>query len=536
MSCKNNLKLFLFNIDIFGKDPKLYYKGKPKFKTLLGSFSTIIYVVIYILLFIYKLNIMLKKEDVKYYETNVNTEGTPFIELTKKIFYPIFTLGQLGDSEKFYFIYALIWKGKKVNGEWDYDRKVLELEKCKLENFSPKYRESFGDIQKIENYYCIKNINDLFGGNDYSNNYIYFQIFFFPCNNGLNNSTKCDPSNIFEEVLKYNNKIEILFPNVELSPQIYKTPVKFGKRGISFRVSEKLYNELYLNFHKLNIETDVDNLDLSKKIKKESYLTFDSHQIVSSLNKESNSSQSPFASIIIQLSDKIVTVKRTYTKLIDVLGSIGGIMGIIFSFFQIIISFLTDILYNISLVNNLFNIDFEKNNLIFKSVKKNINDINENFDLEEKPKELNLKKELIDESSERKINLNIKKKTKIYLKPIKVYNLEIYDNNNSKKNIKDENKIIDNNNMNKIDDLNKIKSDKENEIEDIKNKENKDNIKELNLTFFGDYFCFCLFRKKKNNQKNILNEAMKIIYEKNDITNLSRILYSFRIEKEKKDK
>ena len=29
---------------------------------------------------------------------------------------------------------------------------------------------------------------------------------------------------------------------------------------------------------------------------------------------------------------------------------------------------------------------------------------------------------------------------------------------------------------------------------------------------------------------------MKIIYEKNDITNLSRILYSFRIEKEKKDK
>lgn len=95
MSCKNNLKLFLFNIDIFGKELKLYYKGKSKFKTLLGSFLTIIYGVLYILLFAYKLNIMLKKEDVNYYETNVNTEGTAFIELTNELFYPIFSLNYL---------------------------------------------------------------------------------------------------------------------------------------------------------------------------------------------------------------------------------------------------------------------------------------------------------------------------------------------------------------------------------------------------------------------------------------------------------
>ena len=85
-------------------------------------------------------------------------------------------------------------------------------------------------------------------------------------------------------------------------------------------------------------------------------------------------------------------------------------------------------------------------------------------------------------------------------------------------------------------DLNIFKNDKENEIEDKRDKENKFNIKELNLTFFGDYLCFCLFHKKKDNQKNILNEAKKIIYEKNDISNLFRILYFYGIEKEKKDK
>ena len=274
---------------------------------------------------------------------------------------------------------------------------------------------------------------------------------------------------------------------------------------------------------------------MSKIIKKESYLALESYQIISSLNNDSPFiSGKPIASIYILLSDKIMTVKRTYTKLIDILGSIGGIMGVIYSFFQIIISFITDILYDISLVNHLLAVDSDKNNLIFKNVRKNIN---ENFGQEEKPEEFNLKNESIDKSSEMK-----KFKVKIHkIKVNKVNNLEIYDNSNSKKNIKDETSIIDNkfnnkNNLNKNEDLNIFKNDKENEIEDKRDKENNFNIKELNLTFFGDYFCFCLFRKKKNNQKNILNEAMKIIYEKNDITNLSRILYSFRIEKEKKDK
>ena len=485
---------------------------------------------------------MLKKEDVNYYETNVNTEGTPSIELTNDIFFPIFKLGYLteGNSEMFYFIQANLWKGEKINEEWNWGVKSLELEKCKLENLSPKYRESFRDIQKIENYYCINNINDLIGGNDYSNNFAYIEINFYPCYN-YNDILKCPPSNILEQIFK-NNYIEILFPDVELSPQIYKTPVKFGKRGTSFGVTENLRNDLYLYFHKLNIETDEDNFCLSENIKKESYLAFDSYRIVSSLNNKSPLVVLgiPYAKIYIELSDKIVTVKRRYTKLIDVLGNIGGIMGVIYSFFQIIISFLTDILYDISLVNNLFVIDIDKNNLVFKKVKKNINDINENIEQKEKAKEFNLKKELVDKSSERKINLNINKKTKIKRihksKPIKVY-FETCDNSNSKKNIKDENKIVDNNSdMNKIDDLNRFKIDKENETENINNKGNKDNIKELNLTFFGDYFCFCHFRKNKNNKKNILNEAKKIIYEKNDIRNLFRILYSYGIEKEKKDK
>ena len=248
----------------------------------------------------------------------------------------------------YYFIKVYFGKGKKVNGIWSYDMKILELEKCKLENFSPKYRENFRYIENIEDYYCIKNINDILEGYHYSNNYTFFQIYFFPCNEQMENITKCHPSNILEDFFQ-NVIIEILFPDVELSPQIYKTPIKFGKRGTSFPANYKLYSEVALYFHKLNIETDEDNFGLSQNIKKESYLKYDSYQIFSSLRRDDSLDlYYPIASIIIQLSDKIMTVKRKYNKLIDILGSIGGIMGVIYSFFQIMISFLADILYDIS--------------------------------------------------------------------------------------------------------------------------------------------------------------------------------------------
>ena len=70
MACHINFK-FIYEIDVFGREPKLYYKEKPKRKTYVGGLTTIIYVVIYIAFFIYKINKMLKKVDVSFYETYI---------------------------------------------------------------------------------------------------------------------------------------------------------------------------------------------------------------------------------------------------------------------------------------------------------------------------------------------------------------------------------------------------------------------------------------------------------------------------------
>ena len=517
MGCEKNLKAFLFNIDLFGKEPKLYYKGKSKIKTLLGNISTIIYTIIYISFFAYKINLMLKKKDVNYYETTVNTEIIPTIQLTNEIFYPAFalisplTLAPYIDNS-IYFVEAYFMTRKK--GHWN--SIPLELEKCKIENFGSKYRGSF---QNIGDLYCIKRVNYLFEGNIDSDNHSYFLINFYPCVK----QSYCGAQLLVEAYLA-DTSIYFYFEDIELTPQIYKNPVKFRKREIYYNIKKDLIYKYKLNLQKIKIETDEDNIGFNEIIKTKNYLKYDS---ISYLNAPSKTYEDIFKSgglleeVKIELSESVFTIRRKYTKLIDVLGTVGGFMGIIYSCFQICISFLTDILYDISLINNLFAVDLDKKSLIIKSLKI------QNLKQEERTIEIKPTKELIEISSERKINLNMKNNIKISnsKKIINLGGTKIIDNKFYNKN---------ENNISDIKDLNKEQVDKENEIEYKRDKEEKVNIKEINLNIFRDYFCF--YCKKKNSQKKILNKAMEIIYEKNDIINLFRILYFYDINKDKKDK
>ena len=73
-----------------------------------------------------------------------------------------------------------------------------------------------------------------------------------------------------------------------------------------------------------------------------------------------------FCDFTIKLSENMRIEKRTYAKLITILGDVGGLMEVIFTIFSTISSFSVDILYEISLVNNLFNFDLNKKNVILK--------------------------------------------------------------------------------------------------------------------------------------------------------------------------
>ena len=79
-----------------------------------------------------------------------------------------------------------------------------------------------------------------------------------------------------------------------------------------------------------------------------------------------------YGSITLEISENSFIIQRSSTKFVDVLANVGGIMKVILTGFDLILSIIIDLLYKKSLVNDLFQFDLDKKLIIIKSNKKNI--------------------------------------------------------------------------------------------------------------------------------------------------------------------
>ena len=92
---------FLKELDFFGKEPEFYIKGKPKQVTLLGRIFTIIFFIIYIIIFCYKLYRMSHRVDVTIYDSYSSTEESPKVKIAQENFTLVFAVL---DENEFPFI------------------------------------------------------------------------------------------------------------------------------------------------------------------------------------------------------------------------------------------------------------------------------------------------------------------------------------------------------------------------------------------------------------------------------------------------
>ena len=264
---------FFHEIDMFGKIPIFYYKGRPKKTSLVGIIFTILYFVAYVAFFIYKLIKMMKKLDVTFFETLSFTGEIPSIQLTKDNFYGGFgILGPTGEPfvmESIYYATATFWSGKKVNGVWNWYEENIPLERCKLEKFGTKYRNMFKD-KDLNNMYCLGKIDFVLEGYVTSDSYSYFEIKLFPCI-----GDNCADRKYIEAATKMNLFI-FKMQDIELTPQNYSFPVQEKERDIYIPVYSTLKQEMQGYLQVANIETDEDIIDFGlSNIKKGKYLKFD---------------------------------------------------------------------------------------------------------------------------------------------------------------------------------------------------------------------------------------------------------------------
>ena len=517
---------FIKEIDFYGKQPEFYFKGKPQTVTWIGRIFTIIYIIIYIIFFVYKLYRMSQRVDITFYDTYSYREEIPSINITNENFYIMFSIfnGFTGEpfiDETIYYPVAY-FKDEEVE--------EIEIEACNFDKIGSKYREFFEESE-LDKYYCLNKVNHTLRA--YMNSFL---IRIFPCKNTTENNNHCKPKEIIDSYLNGNNFV-IKIEDILITPNNFDFPIKERINEL-FTTLFKIFGQyLYVEMQLVNIETNknIIGLDFLTKENNEEFIKYDTLEIIPQpgydLNDENN--DYPACEIEFQLKDKILTEKRSYTQLFDVLGEVGGFMEIVSSFFGLICSFVVDILYEKSITNNLFSFDLTKKKISIKNIGNKMS---------------------IDDNNKIKTNGNIAQSNQLaspFDKSIRKKKILYYTNKefNDKNN---DNSLFNKNKISNTMETNSIKI--ENEIENLENQSSRNNLKtcsmkesnmninlkinmkknliiekennqvvnSIQLNNYLIHLCFCFARKTKNKNNILLNEAMNIISEKLDILNIFR--------------
>ena len=552
---------FLTDFDLFGKTPELYYKGKSKKSSTFGIVLTIIYIILYIAFLIYKLIRMFKRIDMTFYDS-YTFKGIPSIKLTNNEFYGGFGMGGMTD-ERMYYLTVNYVRQAKVGGVWvEEENRLLETEKCRFEMFGPDYQEIFAD-QPLQNYYCIKDVKNLVL-EGYSNleRYSYFNVRFYPCVGVTQDGRTCYDYNTKKQFFE-RNVIELKLQDNDLNPEDYKMPVARRQVDMNSPVFKDIFQLIYSYIQIVNIETDEDITGLNfftDTIRKEQYTRYDESFIITSplFFGDILNTGGPIADVTLQLAAKVLTEKRQYTQLIDVLGDVGGLMEILYSLFSVISSMVTEILYDRSLVNNLFSFDLKKKYVVFNKARNRglqtnanntLKDIRriDSVNLQEKYKELKDNKDIVIFSKENSGDQTIEAKTNIPSSKKKVIKVikkrktqknstaktlfQLKEQNTQEQNVpNNENKLSVDENKNIIS-VNNIPNEPIITVNDANISEEED----LRNVYINNWLicCFWFTNKKKNLNRVLFEEGSKIITERLDINNMFNHLFIAEIVQKK---
>ena len=516
-----NFCKFLRRLDFFGKEPEFYINGRDKQVTFIGKICTYIYIILYILIFSYKLYRMATRVDITFYDSYSNTDEVPTVKINQNNFTLVFGLqnknGEPFIDDTIYYPKAYFYN----NGIYQ----KIGIEVCDENKLSKEIIEYFGS-RNLENYFCLNDTN--FELKPFKNS---LRLEIFPCLDLYEGENFCESREFLDKYL--NNLLFMIYlEDINLTPLNFSNPVKkkisFFNTEIFRNLGQYLYTEMQVV--KVETSTNIIGFDFFTEPRIEEFIKYDKELILTypGYNVLDENNTYPATIFEIQLNDRILLEKREYVKLIEVLGDIGGFFEIINSLFILICSVFVEIIYKKRITNNLFSFDIKKRLILIKNPKNSPNknngdnkleDINiYNPDINNNIKNKNKERKLIVKSNFKNINDNINEadlaqknnasEIKSSRKEIKLENIDF---KSIKKNYEDINK-------NSLDDLNnytqKDKNDKTNDNDWI--------IDKIHLRYLLISKCCCCKKYKGKVYGIILKESMKLIKEKLDIFSIFR--------------
>ena len=507
---------FIKKIDFFGKDPEFYLKGKSKLTSWFGRIFTYIFIILYIVIFAYKLYRMYQRVDITFYDSYSNTDEVPEVRVTQDNFSLVFAI--FGEDGQPFIDNKIYYPKAYFNGE---EKKNINIEICDPDKINSKYIQYLKEYD-IRKFYCLTGIDHIF--KPYINSLV---VEIYPCKSEEGSADQCESEDTIDEHLN-EHTFMVYFEDIILTPLNYDDPIKERINYLSSDIYKDLGQYLYteLQIVKIETSTNIIGFEFLTDPKLEEFVKFDKELSYTypGYNLGEPDNESPVNVFEIQLNDKILLEKRQYIKLIDVLGEIGGLMEMLDSFFTVICSLVVNILYERKITNNLFSFNIDKKLVLIKGHK-------ERKDSKVSEIKFNNDKNIEDENiSEKKLFTKFKK------------NKTIQKTDKSKEDIvivkKKKTRKIYNKNSGKLLKMDltekKMKNEKNDKISSemfnvtsIINKNDQNNINigiitKMSLKDVLSSLCACGKRNRKKIYKILIEESMNIIRNKLDIINIFR--------------
>lgn len=369
-----------FDIDIYSKIISFFFDKKEKIGSLIGIVLTLIYILTSIALLGYYINSILQRDQMNVYDSTVYSHDIPIIEVNPKLIYFAFGLEDPRTSNRFvdetiYYPIILFFDRVKVNGEFvNAERRVLEYEICKEENFGENYKHLFIEGE-LNNSYCLKNYNlTLAGGYKYER-MSYFRIKLYPCLNNTANNNHCKPQEVIDTYLK-GGYFSILTKDIGLNPSNFTFPVLSTLQDLYTTIDKSIYRDYILYYGITEIQTDVGLF--FEQIKSETYLQFRKEYSSFYFRDESEYyAGKAMISIAFRLDDLIKIQSRKYTKMPEIFSTIGGYMQLLNTVFTMIALFHKRLIPELKILNGIFRFNLEQRKMVMKI--NSIKDFNVSF-------------------------------------------------------------------------------------------------------------------------------------------------------------
>ncbi|CDW83281.1 UNKNOWN [Stylonychia lemnae] len=307
----------MFSFDLFGRAPVLTLKGDEQSKSIVGSIvSLAVYVIFF--LYTYQKSVILIKNlepNIQISETLRDMDDLTTFEPKSAGFDFAFSLKRELDPAIAYFDVKLIREFYLSNGTKLNETKNLEIQRCTNGQFQFDNKTQLTAIQLEKYYYCLNN----------SLNYQSVSLPILPQKPDLS-SLKCGLSSVLDSVIN-NQKFYFVFANSNFAPQNLKEPInKFLDDSVFFEMEPGKNKKADILVKQQTVELLDDIWQIDNPIEKE-FAQVDNIRFYES---STSSGDNSLITVNIKLDKAQATMSRTAYSILNFLGDIGGLQGILY--------------------------------------------------------------------------------------------------------------------------------------------------------------------------------------------------------------